>query len=82
MTDRSTLQSPTMALDIDSYLERFDWHPEPELIGFRDEETSRAALASLGLRTWHEALEFLYGIASERAMGDASPYALLESERE
>jgi glutamate/tyrosine decarboxylase-like PLP-dependent enzyme len=64
-----------MALDIDSYLERFDWHPEPELIGFRDEDTSRAALASLGLKTWHEALEFLYGIASERAMGDASAYA-------
>ena len=75
MTDRSTLPSPTMSLDIDTYLERFDWHPEPELIGFRDEETSRAALASLGMRTWHEALEFLYGIASERAMGDASSYA-------
>ena len=74
MTDRSTLQPPTAALDIDTYLERFEWHPEPELIGFRDEETSRAALASLGTRTWHEALEFLYGIASERAMGDASGY--------
>ncbi len=24
--------------------------------------------------TWHQALEFLYGIAVERAMGDASPY--------
>jgi len=32
-------------------------------------------MASLGQRTWHEALEFLYGIASQRAMGDASAYA-------
>jgi glutamate/tyrosine decarboxylase-like PLP-dependent enzyme len=77
MTDRSTMQPPTSApeLDVDAYLERFDWHPEPELIGYRDEETSRAALASLGLRTWHDALEFLYGIATKRAMGDASTYA-------
>ena len=76
MTDRpKTLQSPTAPLDIDAYLERFDWHPEPELIGFRDEDASRAAMTSLGQRTWHEALEFLYGIASQRAMGDASAYA-------
>ena len=75
MTDRSTLQSPTTPIDIDAYLERFDWHPEPELIGYRDEATSRSAMAALGQRTWHEALEFLYGIASQRAMGDASAYA-------
>jgi glutamate/tyrosine decarboxylase-like PLP-dependent enzyme len=75
MADRTTLPSPTAAPDIDAYFERFDWHPEPELIGYRDEAASRAALASLGLRTWHEALEFLYGVAVKRAMGDASPYA-------
>src|SRR5688500_9758116 len=77
MTDPTTTQPPTTMPepDIDTYLERFDWHPEPELIGYRDAGTSRAALASLGLRTWHEALEFLYGIATKRAMGDASPYA-------
>ncbi len=74
MTDRTTLQPPTDVPDIDAYLRRFDWHPEPELIGYRDEATSRAALASLGAKTWHEALAFLYGIASRRAMGDASPY--------
>jgi glutamate/tyrosine decarboxylase-like PLP-dependent enzyme len=75
MADRTTLQSPTAPIDIDAYLERFDWHPEPELIGYRDEAASRAALASLGQRTWHEALEFLYGIATQRAMGDPSTYA-------
>ena len=42
MTDSpKTLQSPTAPLDIDANLERFDWHPEPELIGFRDEDASR-----------------------------------------
>ena len=51
------------------------WHPEPELIGYRDEATSRARSSTLARPTWHEALEFLYGIAIERAMGDASPYA-------
>jgi aromatic-L-amino-acid decarboxylase len=74
MTDRSTVQPPTAVPDIDAYLRRFDWHPEPELIGYRDEASSRAALAALGASTWHHALEFLYGIAVVRAMGDASPY--------
>jgi glutamate/tyrosine decarboxylase-like PLP-dependent enzyme len=75
MTDRSTLQPPTAVPDIDDYLGRFDWHPEPELIGYRDEASSRAALAGLGASTWHHALEFLYGTAVVRAMGDPSPYA-------
>jgi glutamate/tyrosine decarboxylase-like PLP-dependent enzyme len=74
MTDRSIAQPPTALPDIDAYLERFDWHPEPELIGYRDEGVSRRALAGLGERTWREALEFVYGTAVARAMGDASPY--------
>ncbi len=74
MTDRSTLQPPTAVADIDEYLRRFDWHPEPELVGYRDEGSSRAALAGLGASTWHHALEFLYGTAVIKAMGDASPY--------
>ncbi|MFL5684720.1 MAG: pyridoxal phosphate-dependent decarboxylase family protein [Chloroflexota bacterium] len=75
MADQTTTRDPTAPVDIDAYLARFAWHPEPELIGFRDEATSRAALASLGAQTWHEALTYLYGIAAERAMGDASAYA-------
>jgi aromatic-L-amino-acid/L-tryptophan decarboxylase len=74
MTDRATLQPPTAVPDIDAYLARFAWHPEPELIGYRDEAASRKALASLGERTWNDALEFLYGTAQVRAMGDPSPY--------
>jgi aromatic-L-amino-acid/L-tryptophan decarboxylase len=66
---------PTAPPDIDAYLARFAWHPEPELIGFRDEGASREALARLGEITWTAALDFLYGHAMDRAMGDASPYA-------
>jgi glutamate/tyrosine decarboxylase-like PLP-dependent enzyme len=74
MTDRPTIQHPTAPPDIDEYLARFAWHPEPELIGFRDESASRAALTRLGEQTWSAALEFLYGTAMTRAMGDPSPY--------
>src|SRR5437867_1217288 len=75
MTDRPALRSPTAVPDIDAYLGRFDWHQEPELIGYRDEAASRDALADLGAKTWQHALEFLYGTAVVRAMGDPSPYA-------
>ena len=75
MTDRPTgTQDPTAPIDIDAYLARFAWHPEPELIGFRDEGASRAAMRRLAADTWDEALDFLYEHAPERAMGDASPY--------
>jgi aromatic-L-amino-acid decarboxylase len=74
MTDRSTTQHPTAPPDIDAYLARFGWHPEPELVAYRDEGASRDALARLGADTWETALAFLYEQASIRAMGDASPY--------
>ncbi len=66
--------SPTAPPDIDAYLAGFDWHPEPELIGYRDAGASRAAMERLGADTWTAALDYLYGIAVERAMGDPSPY--------
>ena len=75
MTDRPAgTQDPTAPIDIDAYLARFAWHPEPELIGFRDEGASRAAMRRLAADTWDEALDFLYEHAPERAMGDASSY--------
>ena len=46
--------------------ERFDWHPEPELIDVRDPERARAALEQLGERTWTEALDWLYDHAMQR----------------
>ncbi|HEY4633575.1 MAG TPA: pyridoxal-dependent decarboxylase [Candidatus Limnocylindrales bacterium] len=76
MTDHATpTRHPTAPPDVDAYLARFDWHPEPELIGFRDEGASREALARLGELTWTAALDFLYGQTMVRAMGDPSPYA-------
>ena len=65
--------------DLDAFLARFDWHPEPELIGYRDEGTSREALERLGADTWAAALDFLYDHAAERAMGDPAPYATLRA---
>ncbi len=69
--------SPTPA--IDAYLARFGWHPEPELVGYLDEAASRAAMTELGAATWAAALDYLYGTAVVRAMGDPSPY--LEARR-
>ena len=65
---------PTDPPDIDAYLARFAWHPEPELIGYRDEGASREALRRLGADTWTAALDFLYGHAAARAMGDPGSY--------
>lgn len=41
-------------------------HPEPELIEFLDPKRSRAALERLGERTLTEALDWLYGPATQR----------------
>jgi glutamate/tyrosine decarboxylase-like PLP-dependent enzyme len=60
-------------------LERFAWHPEPELIGYGDAAISRAAMERLGADTWAAALDFLYDHAAHRAMGDPSPYATLRA---
>ena len=38
----------------------FSWHPEPELIGFRDPGEAREALEELGRLTWDTALDWLY----------------------
>jgi glutamate/tyrosine decarboxylase-like PLP-dependent enzyme len=48
---------------------RSDWHPEPELIGLRDEATSREALRQAGAATWEAALDYLYEQAFVRTMG-------------
>jgi glutamate/tyrosine decarboxylase-like PLP-dependent enzyme len=50
--------------------DRFDWHPEPELIAIRDAATSREALRWAGAATWETALDYLYDHAFERAMGE------------
>ena len=50
----------------------FAWHPEPELVGFRDEARSRSALESLGAAAWAEALDYLYREAMRRPVGSDS----------
>ena len=44
----------------------FGWHPEPELIGFRDPGRARGALEKLGEALWEESLDYLYGEAMRR----------------
>jgi Glutamate decarboxylase and related PLP-dependent proteins len=65
---------PTAPADLEAYLARFAWHPEPELIGYRDAKASREALERLGAETWAAALDFLYDHAMDRAMGAPSGY--------
>ena len=57
--------------------QRFGWHPEPELIGFDDTDRSRPALDALGRATWAAGLDYLYGQAFRRAMGEPAGYAAL-----
>lgn len=58
---------------------RFAWHPEPELIGFDDEARSRPALEALGTAAWTAGLDYLYGEAFRRAMGEPAGYAALRA---
>src|SRR4029453_6176903 len=48
---------------------RFDWHPEPELLDFREESLSRTALERLGVAAWSTALDYLYQEAMRRPVG-------------
>jgi aromatic-L-amino-acid decarboxylase len=48
--------------------DRFDWHPEPGLVGFHDEAAARDALERLGSATWTAALDWLYREAMRRPM--------------
>jgi aromatic-L-amino-acid/L-tryptophan decarboxylase len=56
------------------YLDRFSWHPEPELLGIRHEPLSRDALERIGRATWDTALDYLYDEAFRRAFGEPAGY--------
>jgi aromatic-L-amino-acid decarboxylase len=62
--------------DAPAYLERFAWHPEPELIGFRDAAASREVVRRLGEATWAVAVDYLYEQAAKRAMGASHDYEI------
>ena len=68
------MDDPTANLDP---LAPFRWHPEPELIGLRDAETSRGALRRAGEATWDASLDWLYDEAMVRGMGLPTDYAAL-----
>ncbi len=44
----------------------FAWHPEPELIGYRDPARARAALEAFGRALWDASLDYLYDEAMRR----------------
>lgn len=48
--------------------DRFDWSLEPDLLDIVDPRRSRAGLEALGVATWREALDWLYGEAFARPM--------------
>jgi len=53
----------------DDPLASFRWHPEPELLGFGNEATSRAALERLGAAAWRTSLDYLYREGVRRGVG-------------
>jgi aromatic-L-amino-acid/L-tryptophan decarboxylase len=53
---------------------RFDWHPEPELLWISDPAASRGPLQAAGAATWQAALDYLYDHAFQRAMGEPAGY--------
>ncbi len=54
----------------DGFRERFAWHPEPDLLGYRDAHASREALRDAGAAAWEAAIDYLYDHAFVRGMGD------------
>ncbi|MBI2777822.1 MAG: hypothetical protein HYX57_11260 [Chloroflexi bacterium] len=75
MPDRPDPEPPIPA----GFLDAFDWHPEPELLGIRDEAASRDALRAAGAATWEAALDYLYGHAFGRGMGEPVDYGDLRA---
>ncbi|MEO7664851.1 MAG: pyridoxal-dependent decarboxylase [Candidatus Limnocylindrales bacterium] len=61
------------------FLDSFRWHPEPELLGIRDEAASRDALRAAGAATWEAALDYLYDHAFVRGMGEPVGYGDLRA---
>ena len=47
-------------------MDPFGWHPEPELLGYRDPSAARAALEAFGEAVWRTSLDYLYDEALRR----------------
>ena len=50
----------------------FAWHPEPELIGYRDPATARGVLGAFGKAVWEASLDYLYDEALRRPVAPES----------
>jgi glutamate/tyrosine decarboxylase-like PLP-dependent enzyme len=50
----------------------FAWHPEPELLGYRDPARARAVLEEFGKRLWDASLNYLYDEALRRPVAPES----------
>jgi aromatic-L-amino-acid decarboxylase len=50
----------------------FGWHPEPELIGFRDPAHARGSLERFGRAVWDAGLDYLYDEAMRRPVAPDS----------
>jgi glutamate/tyrosine decarboxylase-like PLP-dependent enzyme len=57
---------------VSDLLDPFRFHPEPELIGFRDPAVARAALEELGRAVWGACLDYLYEEAMTRPIAPTS----------
>ncbi len=73
MSDRS--QAPSNA---ESLLDSVAWHPEPELIAYRDPTRARPALTELGEETWRAALDYVYEEGMRRPVAPEDYQALRE----
>lgn len=71
------IDKPALEPAVLEFLDRFGWHPEPELIGIREPGASREALERVGRATWSAAVDYLYDEAFRRAMGEPTTYAEL-----
>ncbi len=75
-SDRNRARDPRPPIPPD-FLDRFAWHPEPELLGIRDPGVAREALRAVGAATWEAGLDYLYDHALGRAMGEATGFGEL-----
>ncbi len=67
-----TLARPPRADSLRRVSDPFAWHPEPELIGFRDPARARAALEAFGAAVWDASLDYVYGEAMRRPVAPDS----------
>src|SRR3990170_2283795 len=77
MPDPAPASSTIRSMSHEDAAGPFDWHPEPELVNYRDEATSAEPLLEAGFATWEAAIAYLYDEGLARGMGRPTGYAEL-----